>query len=77
MKKTYKFDELSDRVCITPKCNKHLKKRIVEQKPTAKRCFSCEREYQAGRQHHMSTAREVRMGLKPKRMPKIPKEGVK
>jgi hypothetical protein len=46
----------------------------VEQKPTVTRCYTCERVFQAGRGNHMSTAREVRTGQRPARMPKIPRE---
>ena len=74
MKKTHPFDKLSDRVCSTPGCRKHLKQRLVDIKPTVTRCYNCEREYQAGREHFMSTAREVRLGRRPARKPRIPKE---
>lgn len=41
MKKQHRFDELSDKVCSTPGCDRRLKKRIVELKPTADKCYRC------------------------------------
>lgn len=71
MKKSYSYDELSDLVCVAPGCHTRIKKRLAETKPTAIRCFTCHRKLQAKNGHSMSTAREVRAGLKPKRKPRI------
>lgn len=40
-KKSYAFNVLSDKECSMPNCNKKLKKRIAEERPTADRCYKC------------------------------------
>ena len=39
MKKSYPFNELSNKRCI--ECGKPLKRRIAEEKPSAGRCYRC------------------------------------
>lgn len=58
MKKPYKFDELSTKVCA---CGKALKKNIVERKPNAfmLKCYAC---FRKASKAPISTAREVRTG---------------
>lgn len=77
MRKSHPFDVLSDRVCVVPGCDKHLKLRLVEEKPTVIKCFGCFRDYEAGRDHPMSTAREIRTGVRPARLKKLIIEGGK
>jgi hypothetical protein len=43
-KKSYAFNVLSDKECAMPNCKKKLKKRIVEERPTADRCYKCYQE---------------------------------
>jgi len=72
MKKSYPFNEMGDRRCVV--CGRPIKRRLVEEKPTATKCFQCFRAEQEARGNSMSTAREVRTGQRPHRKPRIPKE---
>jgi hypothetical protein len=47
MKKAYRHDELSDKVCCVPGCETKLKKRLVEAKPHTHR--KCYRHYKEAR----------------------------
>ena len=65
MKKSHKFDELSDRVCMEPGCDKHIKQRLVDTKD-ARRCYYhwCVKE--SGRAHYVNSAprkKRVLLGL--------------
>jgi hypothetical protein len=42
MKKTHSFDKLSDVECREPGCDKKLKLRLVENKPTVSHCYKHE-----------------------------------
>ena len=46
MKKSHRFDELSDKVCSDRGCEKRLKKRLVESKEARNitRCYDHEKE---------------------------------
>ena len=48
MKKPYKFDELSDKVCNVDGCNKKIKKNLLSRNPNATKCFD----------HHMKLVRK-------------------
>jgi len=41
MVKRYPYNVLSDKKCSNVKCDKKLKKRIVEEKPQANLCYKC------------------------------------
>jgi hypothetical protein len=49
MKKSHRHDELSDRVCSAPGCEKHIKQRMVELKD-ARLCYLhyCKKEATKG-----------------------------
>lgn len=44
MKKSHRFDELSDKTCSRSRCRKRLKKRLVESK-SARNITKCYRHY--------------------------------
>jgi hypothetical protein len=54
MKKAYRHDELSDRICSNPKCDKQIKKRMVELKD-ARFCYDCHSTREANRGHTVNT----------------------
>ncbi len=41
MKKSFHFSVLSDKVCSVKGCTTKLKQRLVDEKPTVKKCFKC------------------------------------
>ena len=52
MKKSHKFDDLSgDHKCAA--CNKPIKRRLVESKPSLKFCFTCHVLFEAERNHYI------------------------
>jgi len=53
MKKSYAFNVLSKKECITTGCNRKLKKRIAEEHPEFTRCFHCHVISEGLRGHHM------------------------
>ena len=54
MKKSHRQDELSDRVCANPACNKRIKLRMVEQ-CDARFCYDCYCKREANRGHMVNT----------------------
>jgi len=41
MRKPYRYDELSDRRCKTPGCNRRIKKNVLDRIPAADTCYRC------------------------------------
>jgi hypothetical protein len=39
MKKNYRYNEVSDKLCIEPECTKKLKLNLLDKNPDAKRCY--------------------------------------
>ena len=59
MKKSHSFDKLSDKTCDVSGCKTRLKQRIVEEKPTAKKCFKHWSEIEFARRHRDKEATEA------------------
>jgi hypothetical protein len=51
MTKKHKHTDLSTKTCAHRDCSKHLKQRLVEEKPTVSLCYLHYREQEAGRSH--------------------------
>lgn len=41
MKKSHHYTKLSNTQCVTKGCGRFLKQRIVQEKPTATKCYDC------------------------------------
>lgn len=68
--KKHNYKVMSKRSC---RCGTAIKQNVVDRKPDADKCYTCFRASEASKGNHISTAREVRTGARPKKV-KIPQK---
>lgn len=67
MKKSHRFNELSDKRCANPSCRRGIKKRIAEEQPHFDFCYRCHHKVEmkrrnegTGKKRHKRALKEVK-----------------